>query len=92
MPNFAVTYHYSDDVETINEIRPLHRAWLTEQLQAGCLLASGPMVNRPAALLIWKAEDIESLNQLLDNDPFEIAGVITERTIEEWNTVFGPWS
>ena len=92
MPNFAVTYHYSDDVETVNEIRPLHRAWLTEQLQAGSLLASGPMVNRPAALLIWKAEDIESLNQLLDNDPFEIAGVITERTIEEWNTVFGPWS
>ena len=92
MPNFAVTYHYSDDVETINEIRPLHRAWLTEQLQAGSLLASGPMVNRPAALLIWNAEDIEGLNQLLDNDPFEIAGVITERTIEEWNTVFGPWS
>jgi uncharacterized protein YciI len=50
------------------------------------------MVNRPAALLIWKADTIEELNRLLDNDPFEIAGAITERTIEEWNTVFGPWS
>jgi uncharacterized protein YciI len=92
MPNFAVTYHYSDDVETVNEIRPIHREWLGEQLAAGKLLASGPMVNRPAALLIWNAGDIEELNALLDNDPFEIAGVITERTIEEWNTVFGPWS
>jgi uncharacterized protein YciI len=92
MPNFAVTYHYSDDVDTVNEIRPIHREWLGVQLAAGKLLASGPMVNRPAALLIWNAGDIEELNALLDNDPFEIAGVITERTIEEWNTVFGPWS
>jgi len=92
MPNFAVTYHYSDDTETIAAIRPIHREWLGLQLEHGTLLASGPMVNRPAALLIWKAESIEQLNSLLDQDPFEIAGVITERTIEEWNTVFGPWS
>lgn len=92
MPNFAVTYHYTDDVEAINAIRPIHRQWLGEQLEAGALLASGPMVNRPAALLIWRAETIEELQRLLDNDPFEIAGVISERSIEEWNTVFGPWS
>lgn len=92
MPNFAVTYHYSNDVDTVNALRPTHREWLAEQLEHGTLLASGPMVNRPAALLIWKADSIEELNNLLDQDPFEQAGVITERTIEEWNTVFGPWS
>ena len=92
MTNFAVTYSYLDDVDTINAIRPSHREWLGEQLAAGSLLASGPMVNRPAALLIWKAESIDALNALLDQDPFDIAGVIVERTVEEWNTVFGPWS
>jgi uncharacterized protein YciI len=92
MTNFAVTYSYGDDVDTINAIRPSHREWLGEQLAAGSLLASGPMVNRPAALLIWKAESIDALNALLDQDPFDIAGVIVERTVEEWNTVFGPWS
>ena len=92
MSNFAVTYAYSDDVDTINAIRPIHREWLGEQLSAGRLLASGPMVNRPAALLIWNAESIDELNALLDQDPFDIAGVIVERTVEEWNTVFGPWS
>lgn len=92
MPNFAVTYHYIDDTQLINEIRPIHREWLSKQLEAGNLLASGPMVNRPAALLIWNSESIEELNSLLDNDPFEIAGAIDERIIEEWNTVFGPWS
>lgn len=92
MSNFVVTYTYVDDVETIGQIRPSHRVWLTEQLEAGSLLASGPLVHRAAAVLIWKAENIEALGQLLDRDPFEVAGLIEERTIEEWNTVFGPWS
>lgn len=92
MSIFAVTYQYVDDTDLVGAIRPTHREWLAKQLESGSLLASGPMVNRPAALLIWKAESIEALNELLDQDPFEIAGAITERTIEEWNTVFGPWS
>ena len=92
MPTYAVTYHYTATTEHLAEVRPIHREWLAARLAEGSLLASGPMVNRPAALLIWNATNIEELNQLLDNDPFEIAGAITERTIEEWNTVFGPWS
>ena len=92
MPNYAVTYQYVEDQNLVNEIRPIHREWLTAQLAAGSLLASGPMVNRPAALLIWNAESIDALSELLEHDPFSIAGAIDERTIEEWNTVFGPWS
>jgi len=92
MPVFAVTYQYSDDVDTINAIRPTHREWLAVQLEHGSLLASGPMIDRPAALLIWRTATLEELSSLLDQDPFDIAGVITERTIEEWNPVFGPWS
>jgi uncharacterized protein YciI len=65
---------------------------LAEQLAAGALLASGPMIDMPTALLIWRADSLESLSQLLDQDPFDIAGFIGERTIAEWNPVFGPWS
>jgi hypothetical protein len=50
------------------------------------------MVERQAALLIWSSSSIEELNALLDQDPFEIAGMIGERTIEAWNPVFGPFS
>ena len=92
MNTYVVTYQYSVDPDELNMVRPTHRVWLTEQLAAGPLLASGPMVDRPAALLIWKSESIEALNALLDQDPFEIAGMIGERTIEEWNPVFGPFS
>ena len=74
------------------EVRPIHRAWLTQQLEAGTLLASGPMVENPGALLIFKAESVEALAGLLDQDPFDQAGCIGERVINQWNPVFGPWS
>lgn len=92
MSTFAVTYTFSATPEEVQQIRPTHREWLSEQLSNGSLLASGPMVDRPAALLIFKADSIEAMNTLLDQDPYEQAGVIGERTIEEWNPVFGPFS
>ena len=92
MAVFAVTYLYSADPDDVNLIRPSHRAWLAERLAEGSLLASGPMVDNPTALLIWRADSVESLSKLLDQDPFYIAGYIGERTITEWNPVFGPWS
>ena len=92
MSVFVVTYGYSADPIELNQVRPTHRVWLQEQLDAGSLLASGPMVDRQAALLVWKSGSIEELNALLDQDPFEIAGMIGERTIEEWNPIFGPFS
>ena len=92
MFTYAVTYTFSAEPDEVNQIRPTHRVWLAELLEAGSLLASGPMVDRPAALLIFKSDSIEELNALLDQDPYEIAGVIGERTIEAWNPVFGPFT
>ena len=92
MAIFAVTYKYIDDPELINQIRPTHRVWLKELLDQEVLLVSGPMVNRAASLLVFRSDSVEELSTLLDNDPLEVAGVIEERIIEEWNTVFGPWS
>lgn len=92
MPTYAVTYIYNATAEQLAEVRPIHREWLSDQLKAGALLASGPMVDGAKALLIWKAETVTDLAKLLDHDPFDIAGFISERDIEEWNPVFGPWS
>lgn len=92
MTIFAVQYFYSADAEDLAALRPSHREWLAGQLEEGTLLASGPMVDYPGALFVWKAESLESLAQLLDQDPFDIAGYIGERTIGEWNPVFGPFN
>ncbi|MCX8530543.1 MAG: YciI family protein [Rhodoluna sp.] len=91
MNTFAVNYFYAADESALAEIRPIHRVWLKELYEGGILLASGPMVDNPGALLIFKAESVEALSALLDNDPFDIAGFIGERVITQWNPVFGPW-
>lgn len=92
MTVYAVNYFYSDDKDTIDALRAEHRAWLREQLSSGSLLASGPLVTEePLALLIWQSEDIEALNGLLDQDPFQIAGVVKETNITEWNALIGPF-
>jgi uncharacterized protein YciI len=92
MPIFAVTYLYTAPASQIDEIRPIHRAWLSDLLEKNVLLASGPMVDTPEALLIFRSESAEELAGLLDNDPFDIAGCIGYRTIQSWNPVFGPFS
>jgi uncharacterized protein YciI len=92
MPVFAVRYVYSATSDQLNEIRPVHREWLADLLKKGDLLASGPMVNDPESLLIFTLESETALNSLLDNDPFEIAGFIESRSIQQWNPVLGPFS
>lgn len=91
MNTYAVNYFYSADETSLAELRPIHRAWLKVQYEQGVLLASGPLVDNPGALLILKANTVEELAALLDNDPFDIAGFIGERVITQWNPVIGPW-
>jgi uncharacterized protein YciI len=50
------------------------------------------MVDTPTSLLIWRADSVQEVAETLDLDPFDIAGCIGERVIQEWNPVFGPWS
>ena len=92
MAIFAVTYIYAASPEQLNEIRPIHRQWLGTLLEKGQLLASGPMIDNPEALLIFNSESATELASLLDNDPFDIAGFIGSRSIQQWNPVFGPFS
>ncbi|MEY4499267.1 MAG: hypothetical protein RL319_255 [Actinomycetota bacterium] len=93
MTVYAVNYFYNDDKETQDALRAEHRAWLKDQLDLGNLLASGPLVKPGplAALLVWRSEDFEALSGLLDQDPFQIAGVVEETVITEWNALIGPF-
>lgn len=91
MTIFAVQYFYSADAEDLAALRPSHRAWQKANHEAGNILVSGPMVDFPGALLIWQADSLEDLVLKLDQDPFDIAGYIGERTIGEWNPLFGPF-
>lgn len=94
MTTFAVQYTYSADVATITEVRPRHREFLREQLDAGNLLASGPLTDgAPGALLLFRVADSDALTEILAADPFAVVGgVITKTTVRVWDPVIGPWA
>ena len=82
---------YSAAEEQLAVVRPDHRKFLADLGSKGILLASGPMIHYPGAHQIYEAESTEALAALLDQDPFDIAGFIGERTINEWNPIMGKW-
>lgn len=92
MAYFAVNYHY--DPSTVAEqdaLRPEHRAYLGTLVEAGSLVASGPLVgaDSPKALLIFTAETAQQVRDLLAEDPFQKANHVAEWTVTEWNPVLG---
>lgn len=91
MTFFAVEYTYGATLEQLAELRPVHREFISKLYEEGVVLASGPIGNYDGALILVKAANVESVAHLFDNDPFDIAGFITDRVIREWTPVFGPF-
>lgn len=90
MPTFAVQYTYSEATASARDThRPRHRAWLTEQLESGALVTSGPYTDGSGALLLFRADDEASLRALLGNDPFAREQLIDAVRVVEWQPVLG---
>ncbi|GAB15980.1 YciI family protein [Arthrobacter globiformis] len=90
MTVFAVEYVYdAESSETRAATRPAHREWTAGLAQDGTLLASGPYGDGAGALLIFKAADEAALNEVLRQDPFAAAGVISGTRTTEWAPVTG---
>lgn len=87
MALFAVVLEFSNDIERRAEVRPTHRQYLRQLLEAGKLHESGPFTDDSGALLIYDVADIAEVQELLSNDPYTPAGIITGATIKEWNVV-----
>ena len=92
MTIFAVTYRYSDDVATRDNLRAEHRDYLRGLANQGLLLVSGPFGpdEAPGALLLFRADDKAHVDALVEKDPFTLSGVIVETDSTEWEPVIGP--
>ena len=89
MSIFAVSYTYSDDVATRDEVRPSHRAFLRALNTDGVVRASGPVDGGVGALLILEAESADAALAVLDEDPFALRGLVAERGVRQWDVVIG---
>ncbi|MFC4556115.1 YciI family protein [Georgenia faecalis] len=92
MTVFAVEYTYDHSrTDDIALVRPDHRAFLGELVEAGRVLASGPWLDNaaPGALLLVVGEDVAGVERMLDEDPFHRARLVTRRTVRAWDPVLG---
>lgn len=94
MAVFAVTYAYDDRTDERMSHRPAHRDFLFGLADKGVVLAAGAYADddAPGGLLVVRAADAAEAAATLDPDPYNVAGVITERTIRDWGQLIGPWA
>lgn len=93
MSVFAVEYVYgAESVADRDQHRPAHREWLNALVSQGKVLATGPFTDGAGALLLFVADDEGELNELLRQDPFAAAGVISAVKTTQWNPVIGAFA
>lgn len=86
---FAAVIQYTADQKLIADTRPNHRAYLTNLLETGRLLACGPFQDDSGALIIYEADSLEAAQHLVRNDPFNAAGVFVSYELKPWKVVMG---
>jgi uncharacterized protein YciI len=90
MATFAVTYTYAPGTDAERDThRPVHREFLGTLHERGRLRISGPVDGGTGALLILDGTSAEEVASVLDDDPFRAEGLIADRTVQEWEIVFG---
>lgn len=92
MALFAVEYFYDPGAASeMDEVRPDHRAHLRSLHAQGIVKLVGSWVDdpHPGALIGVAAESSEDALTALAEDPFFLAGFITDRKVHQWNVIIG---
>ena len=91
MTMFAVHSSYDERSAERDALRPEHRAFLGRLADAGVALAYARYedAGAPGALLIFRGDSVEAMLALLDEDPYQLAGIVVGRDVRVWNAI-GP--
>jgi uncharacterized protein YciI len=85
---FVALLDFNDDKELLARTRPAHREYLQELVDAGKIWLSGPWVDDTGAMLVFDTETMEEAQRLIDDDPYQTEGVLSNARIKEWRLVF----
>lgn len=88
MALYAAIFSYIDDQERIAEVRPAHRAYLQQLLDAGTLHEAGRFGDERGGMIVYNTASEAEARNLLARDPFTTEGVITDATVREWKVIF----
>jgi uncharacterized protein YciI len=85
---WAAVIEYIPEPAKVAEIRPAHRAYLTELQQANKLVCGGPFLDDFGALIVYEAESQDEVEAMIQADPFFTGGVFVRWQLHPWKTVF----
>jgi uncharacterized protein len=91
MKYYALFYDVADNyVERRAPYRDTHLKLLKEAHSRGDIVLAGAVGDPPdGALLVWRVEDIETIQNFARNDPYVTSGVVTRWHIKPWHVVAG---
>lgn len=96
MATFVVEYVYDPHGgERMDDLRPAHRAFLGGLVDQGVIKVFGPSPSpegAPGAYVIMEARSVSEAFELLEDDPFFVNDLITERIARELTIVGGGFS
>ena len=78
---------YCDDKAKVQSVRPTHREYLGKLRSEGRIAMSGPVTDDSGALIVYEAASLDEARALLEDDPFNKAGVFQSYQLKEWNQV-----
>ena len=89
MAKFVMWGSYCENaLEKRTPYRSAHLEGLQAQKDKGVLVALGPTVDNTKVFGIYEAEDQETVQQIVEQDPYWENGIWTEYEVYAWNQVF----
>ena len=69
--------NYDKPIEVIDQTRPAHLAWLADEVTAGRILLAGRQESGTGGVLITGDISAEDAQDIIDRDPYTLAGVVS---------------
>ncbi len=79
---FIVSLAYTASLDEVDKYLALHVSYLEEQYVLGNFIASGRKVPRTGGVILSQMDSLESLQAVLEKDPFKINNLATYDIIE----------
>jgi uncharacterized protein YciI len=86
MTYFVLEYRYAD-LQARARVRPDHLAYLRTLHEAGTVVLAGPVGDGSGAMMVLQVGSEEDAAQVIENDPYTVAGVGVDHVLRAWNVV-----
>ncbi|MCI4676636.1 YciI family protein [Candidatus Mycolicibacterium alkanivorans] len=73
----VLTIVYEKPLDVIDQTRPAHLAWLNDEVAAGRILLAGRRESGAGGVLITGDISAEEAQDIIDRDPYTLAGVVS---------------